>query len=264
MAVAACYAESQGRGIANRIAEGNGDEDFLGIKRSWDETSCRLYCADMPQLQRMVEKLEIDNDCLKVFDNKRMGVVFQVLQQRAAIARDGKWEPIYVPPKILEGQTASCIVASLEESLPQLKSSIVQKLAKDVYRWIFLQLMGDHVSANRLAQSILAQRVPDVCINDVRCAMHQAHHVFLGLVRPWNITAPMYSLGTGVRSSANQAKLCGALIIQAKSTKVHYGRPPPAEGAAFREWLFDISLGRFQNLEMVEHEKERERIRQKI
>ena len=262
------YLASQRRGITDLItaaAAADGDEEtFLGIKRSWDETACRFYAQDAPQLQKLIEQLDVDKDLLKVFDSKRLGVVFQIMQQRCAVARDDNWEPIYLAAKILENTTASNMVACLEESLPELATSRVQELAKDVYHWCFLQLMGDHIAANRLAQAILAHRLPDVLIQDARCAMHQAHHVFLGMTRPWNITAPMYSIGTGIRSGANQTKMAGALLKHSKKVKIHYGRPPPAEGALFRDWLFDISIGRFQNLEMIDSPKERERIRIKV
>ena len=60
------------------------------------------------------------------------------------------------------------------------------------------------------------------------------------------------------------AKLIGALLVQWKSTKVICGRKPHAEGIAFRDWLFNVSLSRFQNLDIISSEKERERIRLKI
>ena len=74
----------------------------------------------------------------------------------------------------------------------------------------------------------------------------------------------MCPLGTGIRNATNQAKLIGALCAQSKGIRIIYGRPPPAEAAEFRDWLSDVSIGRLQNLEMVDSEKERERIRLKL
>lgn len=67
--VSDCYLECQRRGIASRIAAGNGSDGFLGLKRSWDETACRLYAPDMSQLQTLIERLEIDPASLKVHGN---------------------------------------------------------------------------------------------------------------------------------------------------------------------------------------------------
>ena len=166
-----------------------------------------------------------------------------------------------MPAKILEQQTASNIVHALQTSLPELSASRLQELAKNVHEWIFAQFMGDAVSANRLAQSILANMMQDVVIDDARCAMHQAHLVFVNTVRSWGLTGPMYSLSTGIRNSGNQVKLIAAFCRQSKTVKIHYGRPPPPEAAAFTDWLFDVSVGRFQNLDSVESEAERNRIR---
>ena len=126
------------------------------------------------------------------------------MQQRCAVAGarcKKQLEPFVLPAKILEQQTASNIVHALQTSLPELSTSRLQELAKHVYEWVFTQFMGDALSVNRLAQSILANMMQDVVIDDARCAMHQAHLVFVNTVRSWGLTGPMYSLSTGIRNS---------------------------------------------------------------
>ena len=123
------------------------------------------------------------------------------------ISRDDTSEPVYLPAKLLEEQTASNIAHAIECSLPELSSASLQSAAAEVFEWVFVQLMGGHVAANRLSHSILAHRMPDVVIDDGRCAMHQIHLAFLGTVRPWSLTGPMYSLNTGFQNAGNQAKL---------------------------------------------------------
>ena len=108
----------------------------------------------------------------------------QILQQRCAVSRVRSAGLCLYTGNILEHQTSTNIVHALESSLPELSTSRVQALAKEVYKWIFTQLMGDFVAANRLAQAILAHHMPNVCIDDGRCAMHQAHLTFLAPCAP--------------------------------------------------------------------------------
>ena len=137
--VADCFLDSQRKAVASCIAGGSEDpiaSEFLGVKRSWDETACRMYAGSMPHLERLIKGLDIDPSCLTVFDKKRFGVVFQVMQQRCAVAgaRCKKpFEPFYLPAKILAQQTASNIVHALQTSLPELSASRLQELAKNVY-----------------------------------------------------------------------------------------------------------------------------------
>ena len=262
--VADAFIQCQRRGVAERISAESGSADFLGVKRSWDETACRMYTKNAPHLDKLVAKLNIDRQFLKIYDKKRFGVVFQVMQQRCAISKDGTYDPIYLPAKILAEQSASNIAHAVESSLPELSSSSLQALARDTYEWLFLQLMGDHVAANRLSHTILAHRMGDVVIDDARCAMHQNHLGFLGTVRPWSLTGPMYSLNTGLQNAGNQTKLIGAVCVQARRARIIYGRPPPEEAVAYSRWLFDITIGRFSNLDMVESEIEKEKVQRRI
>ena len=61
----AAFLKKQSQGVRDRVGKGG---EFLGVKRSWDETACRMYSPNIPHLGKLITRLNIPESCLKIFD----------------------------------------------------------------------------------------------------------------------------------------------------------------------------------------------------
>ena len=225
---------------------------FIGVKRSWDETACRLYSKDDTHLQKILSDLGLPASLVGTFGKKRVGAIFNIMQQRASVRCTGvPCHPVYIPGKIVERTTATCIFEALNVSMPELSSESLQKLLQDPsLEWLFVALMGDSIASNRLAQAGLARSLPNAIVDCARCLMHQAQLAFLGGVRPLNLTGVLYSLSSGLAASGPQDKLLAALGVESKQTRIIFAKPP-GEAAAYGDWLLDLTLARFVGIESL-------------
>ena len=58
-------------------------------------------------------------EVLSPLARKRLGAVFQVMQQRAAVSSGSGFTPIVLPAKVIPTTSASNIVSALEDSLTE-------------------------------------------------------------------------------------------------------------------------------------------------
>ena len=114
----------------------------------------------------------------------------------------------------------------------ELAPKALQPLAKSVFDWTFVAHMSDFVSKNRLAH----YQMPDAFLDEGRCAMHQAHLVFVHASRQWGLTSPLYSLHQGLGNATNKINFGHSLCRSAHKVCIVHGRPLP-EAKEYRDWL---------------------------
>ena len=176
------------------------------------------------------------------------------MQQRAMVSLNGATHTAYVPAKILGDKTAETMLDAMGSALPELAPARLQPLAKSVFDRGFCSHMSDFVSSNRLTHALAAYNMPDMCLDEGRCAMHQAHLVFVHASKPFGLTSPLFSLHQGLQNANNKVKFVASLSKSAKTVRIIQGRRPPPEAQAYRDWLFESTLGRFQYADDMDEE----------
>ena len=81
--------------------------DFVGVRRSWDEATVRIYCNTELQMQTLISNLDLPEESLQVFKGKRFQVAMSTFQQRAYVANARRVSPLYLPGRFIDGVTAS-------------------------------------------------------------------------------------------------------------------------------------------------------------
>ena len=236
--------------------------EFLGFKRSWDETPCKLWANSAPQFWDIVKALGVPEDVLAPLARKRLGAVFQVMQQRAAISTGSGYTPIYIPARVVASTCASNLVAAMEDTLPECKFANIQAASKK-FDWVMYGTMCDHAAPNRATQACCAAEMPDALLDEGRCCLHQNHICFKATTRPWELTGSLHALGTGFHNSTNQKKLFQSLCLLSRRTRIWYRAPPP-EAAAYRSWLLDLTLTRFAGEDLITDDKQKRGIKEKL
>jgi hypothetical protein len=225
---------------------------FVGVKRSWDEATSRIYLGDGQHFDHLVSVLGIPAAALQPFKRKRPSVAVSVLQQRCTIRIDEIVSPVYKPGKLMERLTAANIFQTLEASSPEVSVERLRSLSSSV-PWVFLGLLGDSVATNEAVITCFAKELPETIVDAGRCTMHQGHLVFTHGLGPLNLVSPLHCLGCAFKSSGNQRKLQQALWSVAKTVRIRFEQPP-AEAARFSNFVLEHTICDFAGYHSLEDE----------
>ena len=184
-----CFMHLQARGLKERMEAqpaGDSTDVLLGLKWSWDEATVRMFVPNSELLQRLMISMGVPEECIRSMDSKRPSMAYSVIQQRGTCRINGEVIPIYVPARVVENTTASCLFSAVDSAVPQLCCSNLDKIASTGL-WVYLGLMGDAVGANRLTQAGMAYFTRNALVADDVCLWHQMHLSHQGSCKTKNI-----------------------------------------------------------------------------
>ena len=111
-----CFLKKQREGVRkllfDELPDGDFEYGFLGVRRSWDEATVRMYPKSEDHMEAMLQSLDLPQSVLQIRTNKRLTVAVSVLQQRAFVARNMSVSPVYLPGRFIDGCTASKFFSS--------------------------------------------------------------------------------------------------------------------------------------------------------
>ena len=176
-----CFLKQQREGVRKFLFDEPLDDEFdcgfVGVRRSWDEATVRMYCKSEDRMEALLQSLDLPRSVLQIRTNKRLTVAVSVLQQRAFVSRNTAVSPVYLPGRFIDGCTASNFFKALEVSAPELAVARLHGLSMK-HQCFSLSLLADSHSSNEHVQCGLALRLPRAYVHTGRCCMHQGQRCF--------------------------------------------------------------------------------------
>ena len=247
-----CFLQQQQQQMHKFLADDILDEydlGFIGVRRSWDEATVRLYCKSEDQLEELLLSLDLPHHILDIRRGKRMSVAVSVFQQRAYVARGQEVRPVYLPARFVDGCTAANFFKALEVSAPELAVARLHELSMR-HEFVMLGLLADAHSSNENVQCGLALRLPKALVHTGRCCMHQGQRCFEHAVQPLRIQSAVHCIGCAMKSGRNQRAMIEAITHVGRSVVIRAGKPPP-EAARYSKWVLEHSLSAVFGLEYL-------------
>ena len=143
-----CFLHRQLVGLKKRITvdDAGAGVRFVGVERSWDEASSRVYLGPHEQMEHLVRDLGLPHEALQNFNTKRPAVTMSILQQRCTVRVDDYSAPVCLLGKLLQNGTASNIHAALVTSVPAVAPAALNCSPRGPLT--LLGCRGDAVAAN--------------------------------------------------------------------------------------------------------------------
>lgn len=162
-------------------AVGGGDK-FLGLKIAWDETALRMHLP-IEELRRAFPDLtfhepppddpppaDVQSPAAARQPRTKPSHTLQVMQRHVNISVDGGTSSGKIPttPKILGSTTAKELLSGLSPEIARIPE-LASGFKPDDDWWMFVNLHGDSVAANKLLCSHIIDQFPFVLMSELPC-----------------------------------------------------------------------------------------------
>lgn len=231
------------------IGDATGSSGFFVLKRNWDETTMtfNMQRADLEAIMGsgaadFAERVSLSTQTWS--SSRAPQFTAQVFQQEMFIrwgAGAGEQDHIILPGRLVTRNTASCLFAALDSSLPATSIASLSKAANRV-RFACLVMFPDSHSSNKLVVRAVAGALPKCLVVDFACVAHTLSLCSNVGVSAMRMIDPMYSLASTLSLASNTAKVVGGLRGLVDKMAIFPCIPPVAHNTDSAQLLLRYTL----------------------